>query len=117
MWTAETEGMFDANAFAAMKPGAYFINVARGEIVGEEPLVDALKSGHVGGCYLDTWPDDMARLPHPELLKLPNVTITPHVSQQADTNQNFGIEVFFDNLQRLLKGEPLINVVDFERGY
>ena len=91
--------------------------VARGELVQEQPLVDALKSGHLGGAYLDTWPDDMARLPHPDLLTMPNVTITPHVSQQAETNQNFGVDVFCDNLARLLKGEELINVVDWKRGY
>lgn len=117
MWTPETEGMFDEAAFEAMKPGAYFINVARGEIVDERALVGALRSGRLGGCYLDTWPDDMARLPDPDLLKLPNVTITPHISQQAETNQNFGFEVFCDNLSRLLKGEPLVNVVDWSRGY
>jgi phosphoglycerate dehydrogenase-like enzyme len=117
MWTPETEGMFNEAAFAATKPGAYFINVARGELVEEQPLVDALKSGHLGGAYLDTWPDDMARLPHPDLLTMPNVTITPHVSQQAETNQNFGVDVFCDNLARLLKGEPLVNVVDWKRGY
>jgi phosphoglycerate dehydrogenase-like enzyme len=117
MLTAETEGMFNEAAFAAIKPGAYFINVARGELVLEKPLIDALKSGHLGGAYLDTWPDDMARLPDPELLTMPGVTITPHVSQQAETNQNFGNEVFCDNLTRLLKGEALVNVVDWKRGY
>ena len=50
-------------------------------------------------------------------LSLPNVTITPHVSQQAETNQNFGVDVFCDNLARLLKGEELVNVVDWKRGY
>jgi phosphoglycerate dehydrogenase-like enzyme len=117
MLTAETDGMFDEAAFAATKPGAYFINVARGELVLEKPLIDALKSGHLSGAYLDTWPDDMARLPDPELLTMPGVTITPHVSQQAETNQNFGNDVFCDNLARLLKGEPLVNVVDWQRGY
>lgn len=117
MWTPETEGMFDEAAFAATKPGAYFINVARGELVLDEPLVAALKSGHLGGAYLDTWPDDMAQLPHPELLAMENVTITPHISQQADSNQSFGIDVFCDNLGRLLRGEPLVNVVDWQRGY
>jgi phosphoglycerate dehydrogenase-like enzyme len=117
MLTPETEGIFDESAFAATKQGAYFINVARGELVQEKPLVDAMRSGHLGGCYLDTWPDDMARLPDPDLLALPNVTVTPHISQQAETNQNFGVDVFCDNLARLLNGEPLINVVDWKRGY
>ncbi len=117
MLTPETEGMFNDEAFAATKDGAYFINVARGELVLEKPLIDALKSGKLSGAYLDTWPDDMARLPDPELLTMPGVTITPHVSQQAETNQNFGTEVFMTNLARLLKGEPLENVIDWARGY
>ncbi len=117
MWTPETEGMFNSEAFAATKQGAYFINVSRGELVLEDALAAALASGHLGGAYLDTWPDDMARLPDPELLKLPNVVITPHISQQAEVNHNFGIDVFCDNLARVLKGEPLINVVDWARGY
>lgn len=117
MLTPETEYMFNAVTFARMKPGSYLINISRGELVEEQALVDAVKSGHLGGAYLDTWPDDMIRMPLPELLTTPNITLTPHVSQQAEVNHNFGFEVFCENLKRLLNGEPLENVVDWSRGY
>lgn len=117
MWTPETEGMFGEAAFAATKQGAFFINVARGELVQEPALVEALKSGHIAGAYLDVWPDDFAVPPNPALLELPNVVITPHISGRADTSHNFGIEVFLDNLKRLVDGEPLVNQVEWARGY
>jgi phosphoglycerate dehydrogenase-like enzyme len=117
MWTPETQGMFNEAAFAAVKPGAFFLNVARGELVEDPALVAALKSGRIAGAYLDVWPNDFATLPDPELLADPNVVITPHISGQAETTHNFGAEVFLDNLRRFVNGEPLLNQIDFERGY
>ncbi|MGE0686254.1 MAG: NAD(P)-dependent oxidoreductase [Dehalococcoidia bacterium] len=117
MWTPETQGMFNEAAFDACKPGAFFLNVARGELVEDAALIAALKSGRLAGAYLDVWPNDFATLPDPELLANPNVVITPHISGQADTSHNFGAEVFLDNLQRFVNGEPLLNQIDFERGY
>ena len=117
MWTPETQGMFNEAAFAAMKPGAFFLNVARGELVEDAALIGALQSGHLRGAYLDVWSNDFATLPDPALLAHPNVVITPHISGQAETTHNFGSEVFIDNLRRFVNGEPLINQIDFERGY
>ena len=117
MWTPETKAMINAAAFAAMKPGAFLINVARGEIVDDAALVESLQSGHLGGAYLDVWPDDFASLPNPELLASPDVVITPHISWHAEISQNFGVDLFRENLQKLLHGEPLRNVVDWQRGY
>lgn len=117
MWTPETQGMFNEAAFDACKPGAFFLNVARGELVEDPALIAALKSGRLAGAYLDVWPNDFATLPDPELLAHPNVVITPHISGQAETSHNFGAEVFLDNLQRFVNGEPLLNQIDFERGY
>jgi len=117
MWTPETEGMFDSAAFAAMKPGAFFINIARGELVQEPALIEALASERLAGAYLDVWPDDFATPPNPELLKLPNVVITPHISGRADASFNFGTELFIDNLRRLINGEALVNQVDWSRAY
>jgi phosphoglycerate dehydrogenase-like enzyme len=117
MWTPETQGMFNEAAFAAVKPGAFFLNVARGELVEDAALIAALNSGRLAGAYLDVWPNDFATLPDPALLANPNVVITPHISGQADSSHNFGAEVFLDNLQRFINGEPLLNQIDFERGY
>jgi phosphoglycerate dehydrogenase-like enzyme len=117
MWTPETEKMIDRAAFDAVKPGAFFLNIARGEIVDELAMVDALKSGRLAGAYIDVWWDDTAQPPIPELLEAPNLIMTPHVSGGADGDYRGGINVFCDNLGRLLRGEELLNVVDWERGY
>ena len=75
---AETENMMNAQAFAAMQPGAFFINASRGELVDEDALLLALNSGHLGGCALDVGraPDQM---PTPELARHPLVLAAPHV--------------------------------------
>jgi phosphoglycerate dehydrogenase-like enzyme len=117
MLTAETERMLDTAAFNAAKEGAYLLNVARGEIVDEEALAAALRSGRLAGAYLDVWDNDFADPPSETLLSAPNIVFTPHVSGRSDTSQGFSMDVFCDNLERLLEGRPLVNVVDWERGY
>jgi phosphoglycerate dehydrogenase-like enzyme len=117
MWTPETERMLDKAAFDAVKPGAYFLNIARGEIVDEPAMVDALRDGRLGGAYIDVWWDDTASPPIPELLSAPNLIMTPHVSGGADGDYRGGISVFCENLGRLLRGDELLNVVDWQRGY
>lgn len=74
----QTENLLDAQAFAAMRPGSYFINAARGELVDETALLDALNSGHLAGCALDVGrtPDQM---PAPELARHQRVLATPHI--------------------------------------
>ena len=79
MLTPETKGMINAAAFAAMKPGAFVLNVARGDLVDDQALVEALHSGQVAGAYLDVWPNDFASQPNPELLASPDVVITPPI--------------------------------------
>lgn len=76
--TAQTAGMFGAAAFAAMRPGAFFVNAARGELVDEAALLDALRSGRLGGCALDVGsaPDQM---PNPAIAQHPLVIATPHI--------------------------------------
>ena len=75
----ETENLMDARRFAAMKPGAFFINASRGELVDEAALLHALDSGHLGGCALDVGraPDQM---PSPALAAHPRVIATPHIA-------------------------------------
>jgi phosphoglycerate dehydrogenase-like enzyme len=117
MLTDETEGLIDKAAFEVMKPGAYLINIARGEIVDEDALADALESGKLAGAYIDVWTNDMVLAPSDRLQAAPNILFTPHVSGRSDSQQGFSLDVFCDNLQRLLDGRELLNVVDWERGY
>lgn len=74
----ETENLMDAAAFAAMRPGAFFINAARGELVDEAALLQALDRGHLAGCALDVGraPDQM---PSPALARHPRVLASPHI--------------------------------------
>ena len=115
--TPETERMFNAEAFAAMRDGAFFSNVARGEVVDETALKDAIRSGKLGSVYLDVYSEERQRPPDPELMALPNVVITPHNSGETDIPFWPAAETFAANLRRLLAGETLLNEVDFNRGY
>lgn len=118
MLTAGTERMLDAAAFAAMKPGAVLANVARGEVIDEPAMVAALESGRLRGAYLDVYAGELdGRPPRPELRDHPNVVMTPHVSGASDTPARVGFDLFVENLERFLAGEPLVNVIDWERGY
>jgi phosphoglycerate dehydrogenase-like enzyme len=117
--TAETAGMIDAAVFAALKPGAVLINIARGEEVDENALIEALSSGHLRGAVLDVYDGELAgEQPRPELLELPQVLLTPHISGRGEPASAEPVrQLFADNLRRFLGGEPLLNVVDRQRGY
>ena len=118
MLTHETEDMMNAAAFDAMKPGAWFLNIARGEIVDETALIAALASGKLRGGYLDVYRGEMTGTPLPQaLIDNPNVLITPHISGQADDPGRRGFDVFCEQLERFVAGQPLENVIDWERGY
>ena len=117
--TAQTRGFINAPVFAAMKPGAVLINVARGEEVDEDALVDAVTAGRIRGAVLDVYDGELAgRPPRPELAGLPQILLTPHISASGDTNMAEPIRrLFADNLRRYIDGQPLLNVVDRARGY
>ena len=117
--TAETRGFINATVFAAMKPNAVLINVARGEEVDEDALVDAVTTGRIRGAVLDVYDGELAgRPPRPELTALPQILLTPHVSGSGDTNVAGPLRgLFAANLRRYLDGQPLLNVVDRARGY
>lgn len=113
----ETEGMIDAGLIAAMKPTAILINVARGKIVQEQPLYDALNGGRIGGAVLDTWWDypttdnqnvEPSSCPFWEL---DNVVMTPHCSGWTDGLIERRFKVVAENARRLYAGEALINQV------
>lgn len=114
--TPQTEGMFNAELFAAMKPGAYFINIARGSQVVQSDLIAALQSGRIAGAALDVVDPEPMPPEHP-LWKAPNVLITPHISGSSDLRNERGLIVMRENLRRYVAGEKVFSVVDLKRGY
>ena len=114
--TTETERMFDRDAFAAMKPQSYLINVARGRIVDTAALVEALASKRLAGACLDVTDPEPLPKDHP-LWRMPNVLITPHVAARAELSEERGWALFRENVRRFDAGEPLLNVVDKQAGY
>jgi glyoxylate/hydroxypyruvate reductase A len=116
-WTPETNRLFNAARFAAMRPGSILVNVARGEIVDEDALAEALERDHLRGAALDVYVGEFEHNPPPRLWADPRVMITPHTSGQSDEDRHGGIELFCENLRAWLDGRPLRNVIDWERGY
>jgi phosphoglycerate dehydrogenase-like enzyme len=114
--TPETEGMIDADALAAMKPGSWLINVARGRLIDERALLRALHDGPLGGAVLDTFADEPLPSASP-FYDLPNVIVTPHTSWSSGRVLDRSVELFCDNLRRYARGEELLNVVDPAAGY
>jgi phosphoglycerate dehydrogenase-like enzyme len=114
--TPETEDMIDEGALAMMKASAWLINVARGRLVDERALLDALRAGRIGGAILDTFREEPLS-PSSEFYDLPNVIVTPHTSWSSGRVLDRSVELFCDNLRRYAAGEPLLNVVDPSAGY
>ncbi|HUG16747.1 MAG TPA: D-2-hydroxyacid dehydrogenase [Thermomicrobiales bacterium] len=114
--TPETTGMLGPDEFAAMKPGAYLLNVSRGRVAQEGALLDALANGTLSGAYLDAHAQEPLPRDHP-LWSAPGVTVIPHDSHSSPLIGDNIIDLFADNLARYLSGEPLRNVVDPARGY
>lgn len=116
-WTSETTNLFNAERFAVMKAGAVLVNVARGEIIDERALVDALARNHLRGVALDVYVGEFEHPPRPELWSDPRVIVTPHISSLSDEERHGAIDIFCENLRAYLDGRPLRNVIDWERGY
>ena len=114
--TPETQNMIDAEALSVMKPGAWLINIARGGLVDERALLNALRDGAIGGAVLDTFRDEPLP-PSSPFYDLPNVIVTPHTSWSSGRVLDRSVELFCDNLRRYAAGEPLLNVVDPTAGY
>jgi glyoxylate/hydroxypyruvate reductase len=116
-WTPETDRLFAKNRFAAMRPGSVLVNVARGEIVDEDALYEALERDHLRGVVLDVYVGEFEHPPPQRLWADPRVLITPHVSGASDEDRHGAIDLFCDNLRAYLDGRLLRNVIDWERGY
>jgi phosphoglycerate dehydrogenase-like enzyme len=114
--TPQTTGIFDSAFFAALRPGTYFISVGRGRSTVTADLIAALSSGHLAGAGLDVVDPEPLPADSP-LWHLPNVIITPHVSAQTAVSREQRNLVLVENLRRYAAGEPMLSVVDIERGY
>lgn len=114
--TAETKGLFSAEAIASMKPGSHFYNIGRGGIVDQDALMESLRSGHLGGAGLDvTTPEPLPK--ESPLWDMPNVIITSHTSGSTPKYGERALGLFADNIERLRDGREPVNVVDPAAGY
>jgi phosphoglycerate dehydrogenase-like enzyme len=112
--TPETLGLIGADALAAMKPTAWLLNIARGAVVDEAALLEALGHRRIAGAILDVFATEPLP-PHHPLWRTDNVVITPHIAGPSTPEEI--APVFNDNLARYLTGRPLRHVVDRARGY
>ena len=111
--TEETRGLMNAEAFAAMRPGVAFVNTARGGIVDQDALVDALDRGHVAFAGLDVTVPEPFPMEHP-LQGRENVIITPHIASATDRGRRRMYSHAIDNVMTCLSGERVPNCVNPE---
>lgn len=114
--TPETRHMVGAGQFAAMKPTARLINIARGSLVDQAALVHALQAGRIAGAGLDVFDPEPLPADSP-LWDMPNVIVSPHTSGSSPRGLERVLNLFLENLRRYLAGQPLKNVVDKREGY
>lgn len=114
--TPQTKGMYNAKFFAALKPSAYFINVARGASVVTADLVTALNEHRLAGAGLDVVDPEPLPADSP-LWHAPHVIITPHISSRSDLPSAARWTLAVENLRRYANGEKMLLVVDLTKGY
>jgi phosphoglycerate dehydrogenase-like enzyme len=114
--TPESRNLIGEPELRAMKPTAKLINVSRGAIVDEPALIRALQEGWIGGAGLDVFVQEPLPADSP-LRRMQNVIFSPHVSGDIAEYDVGAARLFAENLRRFLAGEPLLNIVDKERGY
>jgi phosphoglycerate dehydrogenase-like enzyme len=114
--TTETRGLFNSELLNRMAEGCILVNLARGKIIQEPALIQALQHGPLGYAALDVFEHE----PLPEdspLFTMPNVFMSPHISGNFPEYTKLAVESFLENLRRYLTGEPLDNPVNKQRGY
>ena len=115
--TPETERMIGEAQLRAMKPTAFLVNIARGELIDEDILVKALREKWIRGAVLDVYAGEFETPLRADFNEIPNLILTPHISGRTDIPDTGTYELFYENLIRFLDGTQLINVVDWKRGY
>lgn len=114
--TELTLTMFQRDQFACMKPSAYFIVVSRGQTVKTDDLVWALRARQIAGAGLDVTEPEPLPARHP-LRTAPNVIMTPHIAGLSDHNRQRSFELVKTNVDRFVRGWPLLNIVNKQLGY
>ena len=114
--TKETTGLFSRQRIAAMKPGALLVNVARGQVLDQDALIEALESGHLAGAVLDVATPEPLPAGNP-LWTAPNLILSPHNAANVDAENSRLVDLFIANLRRYLANEALINIYDPKAGY
>lgn len=114
--TTESRGMLGEAQLRGIKPGAFLINIARGDLIDERALVQALKENWIGGAGLDVY--SVEPLPRAsQLWHMDNVIVAPHIAGATPLYDDRAVQVFAENLRRYLTGMPLLNLVSREQGY
>jgi phosphoglycerate dehydrogenase-like enzyme len=108
--TAETRGLINADLLARLPQGARIINIGRGEIIDEAAMIEALRSGHLSGAYLDVFEKEPLPAESP-LWDLPNVLVSPHNSAAASGNDERVYQLFVANLENWQCKQALTNEV------
>jgi phosphoglycerate dehydrogenase-like enzyme len=112
----DVQPLLGRDEIAAMKSGAYLVNVGRGGIVDEDALLEALRQGRLAGAALDVFRKEPLP-PESPLWQAPNLFVSPHLAGDAYGWQECVLDLFADNLRRYIHGTELRNVVDKQRGY
>lgn len=114
--TAETHGKLNREAFEIMKSTSFLVNVTRGEVMVEDDLVEALKTGEIRGAALDVTPREPLPADSP-LWEFENVVMTPHTAGASQFRAQRNLDRFLNNLQHYLSKEPLEGLIDKHLGY
>ena len=114
--TPETNGIYSRQLIESMRPSARLVNLARGALVDEEALVEALQRGRIAGAALDVFHIEPLPPDHP-LWETPNVIISPHMSGDVPEVTSAFVELFLRNFDRFQRGKPLLNEVDKRLGF
>ncbi len=114
--TPETHKLLSHAEFDALPDGSYLVNVSRGRVIDEDALIAALERGKLAGAGLDVTYTEPCPPDNP-LWTFPNVILTSHTAGASQNIAKRAMELFVENMHRYVNGEPLINVVDKEKGY
>jgi phosphoglycerate dehydrogenase-like enzyme len=114
--TPQTHHLLNAEAFAAARPGLHLVNVSRGLIVDDDALLAAIAAGRIAAASLDVTAPEPLPAGHP-FYACPQIRLTPHISWSSDDGDARIANKLLDNLERHLRGEPLLDLVDAARGY